>query len=223
VLQNQPAGAALTLREFATKMISISDNTATDHLIDLVGRSTVESAQLETRHSDPSSNVPWLYTRELFALKVWASSSQVEAYRNASVAEKRGLLDQLRGLPLELDKLTAWSAPRMLDLEWFASALDLCQVMAALGSRAQLDPNGELLRLLALNPGVAFDPAQWSYVGYKGGSEPGVLNMSWLLRRVDGRWFSLVVTLNDSARPIDEAAAVQVARDLAQLLGAAQE
>jgi hypothetical protein len=37
----------------------------------------------------------------------------------------------------------------------------------------------------------------WPYVGFKGGSEPGVLNMTYLLRRDDDKWF--VVTLGFNA------------------------
>ncbi len=220
VLQNEPAGTPLSLHEFAAKMISISDNTAADHLLAFIGREAVERAQLDAQHSAPDRNIPWLYTRELFALKAWASPFQVAAYRQASVADKRALLDQLRALPIDLDKLAAWTTPRSLDLEWFATPLDLCRVLALLGARADWDTDAPLLSLLALNPGAQFDADAWSYIGYKGGSEPGVLDMSWLLRRADGRWFSLVITLNDEVNLIDQDAAVHVAAGIAQLLSA---
>lgn len=92
-LQNVPAGTPLSLREFAQKMISISDNTGTDHLIDFVGRTAVESAQTDAAHGEPSINVPWFYTRELFALKGWATPAQLAEFRQASLMEKRTLLD----------------------------------------------------------------------------------------------------------------------------------
>ena len=44
-------------------MIAISDNTATDHLIDLVGRDRVEAALTVFGHSDPAMTVPFLTTR----------------------------------------------------------------------------------------------------------------------------------------------------------------
>jgi hypothetical protein len=219
-LQNQPAGTQLSLRQFASNMISISDNTAADHLIDFIGREQLEAAQKLSQHSDPAANTPWLYTREMFALKGWATPEQVAAYRAASVDDKRKLLDQLRAEPLDPAALATWNTPRMLDLEWFASGPDLCRVLAALGQRGQFDPQSELLKILSINPGVSFDPAQWSFAGFKGGSEPGVLNLSWLLERADGRWFNLVITLNDDTKPIDENQAVQLATGVAQLLGA---
>jgi hypothetical protein len=64
---------------------------------------------------------------------------------------------------------------------------------------------------LAINPGVPLDAATWPYVGYKGGSEPGVLTLNWLLQRADGRWFVVSLGWNDPAKAIDEATAVALA------------
>lgn len=111
-----------------------------------------------------------------------------------------------------------WTTPRLLEFEWFASTLDLCNVLASSGARGQLIPSSELLKILSINPGVQFDRSRWSYIGYKGGSEPGVLNLSWLLQRADGRWFSVVVTLNDRTKAIDEHVAVQLAAGVVAIL-----
>lgn len=218
--QNNPAGTTLTLREFARAMISVSDNTAADHLIAFVGRTAVEQEQRETQHSAPDLNTPWLYTREMFAIKLWATPDQVAAIRDAQLADKRVLLDQLRSKPIDLSSASQWTSPRLLDFEWFANGADMCNVLSSLAQRGQLDPQSELLQTLALNPGVAFDPAVWTYIGYKGGSEVGVMNLSWLLRRADGRWFTLVMTLNDASHEIDQGAAVVVAYGTARLLAA---
>jgi hypothetical protein len=43
VLQYEPNGTRITVLDAAAKMISISDNTATDMLIDLLGRSAIEA------------------------------------------------------------------------------------------------------------------------------------------------------------------------------------
>ncbi len=56
-----------------------------------------------------------------------------------------------------------------------------------------------------MNPGVQLDPATFSYVGYKGGSEPGVLTLGWLLRRAsDNAWVVVTLGFADTAQPIDE-------------------
>ena len=72
--------------------------------------------------------------------------------------------------------------------------------------------------ILALNPGIRFDPGTWSYIGYKGGSEPGVLSLTWYLERRDGKAFVLSIVVNDAKHPIDEAATLAVAEGAAALL-----
>jgi Beta-lactamase enzyme family/ORF 12 gene product N-terminal len=67
-LQYVPAGTRVPVQQTAAKMISISDNTAADMLIDLVGRSTVQAQ--DRQWSDHAAlNVPFLTTRELILLK----------------------------------------------------------------------------------------------------------------------------------------------------------
>ena len=51
-------------------MIAISDNTATDLLIDAVGRDAVEAALVTAGHAAPELNRPFLTPRELFVLKL---------------------------------------------------------------------------------------------------------------------------------------------------------
>ena len=65
-------GDTLTLREYAEVMISISDDTATDHLIDRLGRESVEAAMARAGVTQPELNQPLLATRELFWLKFLA-------------------------------------------------------------------------------------------------------------------------------------------------------
>src|SRR5690625_1565274 len=68
VLQEEPAGHEVTVREAAELMISISDNTATDLLIDAVGREAVLAAVERLGHHDPELLTPLVTTRELFQL-----------------------------------------------------------------------------------------------------------------------------------------------------------
>ena len=75
--------------------------------------------------------------------------------------------------------------------------------------------------ILATNPGVQVDRKQWSYVGFKGGSEPGVLSMTWYLERKDGRAFVLSLVVNDTRHDIDAAAAIKVAEAAIALLARA--
>ena len=73
-----------------------------------------------------------------------------------------------------------------------------------------------------MNPGMPFDPARWPYVGFKGGSEPGVLQLTWLVRRDDDRWFVLSITVDDPADATDRAVpTVEIAREAFDLLAEA--
>lgn len=215
-------GDERTVREFAEQMISVSDNTATDHLLFHLGRENVEASQAEMGHGEPEVNVPMLSTQELFRLKLAASDELRAAYLAAPIEERRTLLDTELG-DLRIPRLAPlfWTAPLLIDeFEWFASAAELCQAMATLdawSTEAGLEPIADIL---AINPGIPFDRDSWAYVGFKGGSEPGVLNLTWLLRHVDGRTFVMTGTLNDTEALIDEAAAIALLQAAAQLLGA---
>lgn len=222
-MQDLAAGTEWPVFDVASKMISISDNTAADHLIDFVGREQVEKALVLAKHDYPVKNYPFLRTRELFALKLIATPAELDAYRKAPLKAKRALLDLFRKRPLPTDVAQVakdWATPRQLDLEWFASGPDLCNAMATLGTRAGWKPGAELLTILGKNPGAPYDKSRWSYVGFKGGSEPGVMNLTWLGQRVDGKWFVVEVTVNDDQHAIDEALVVNAGAGAMAILGA---
>jgi hypothetical protein len=179
-------------------MISISDNTATDHLVHTVGRRDVEDAFVRAGHSDPGANVPLLTTRELFLLKWGMPEAQTDAFLAMEPEDRRAYLD-LEVSQLSLDAIQVTPTPRLIDaLEWFATPPDLCRVMLTLRGQAEQAGESTLLDILSANPGADVSPEVWPFVGYKGGSEFGVLNLTWLLQRRDGRWFFLVLGLNDT-------------------------
>jgi beta-lactamase class A len=221
LMQDEPAGTTHTLRYFAEQMISISDNTATDHLLFHLGRENVEAFQARMGHSDPTANMPFLATRELFVLKLALPPERAEAYAEASVEERRQLLaTEIAQTEVTVEDAKSWTTPRWIDsLEWFASADDLCRAMAALNAMSERPGLEPLRDILAINPGISFEPATWTYVGFKGGSELGVLNLTWLLQRADGRWFVLTVGLNDTANAIDEPAVTSKMQSVASFLG----
>ncbi len=66
-LQFAASGTQVSVEETATKMISISDNTAADMLIGLLGRNRVE-AQVRQWAANASANEPFLTTREMILL-----------------------------------------------------------------------------------------------------------------------------------------------------------
>jgi hypothetical protein len=93
----------------------------------------------------------------------------------------------------------AQDQPRNLDIEWFASPLDLCRTLVHLddlASRPGLEPVADIL---SMNPGAMLDTGEWTDIRHKGGSEPGVTAFAWWLARNDGERYVVVGLFNDPA------------------------
>ena len=207
VLKSWPAGTPMTLQALATLMISISDNTATDHLIYALGRENVEAILAPAGHQQPDLNAPFLTTLELFILKAGPDAALTERYLAGDEQARRDMLaNEVAALGLsDVRTEVLVATPRYLDeLEWFASAADLARALIWLRDHSTPDDAGAPARdILAVNPGLA--PADgWDYWGYKGGSEAGVLNLSFLMQRADGVWFTVVGTWNDPNSTVDD-------------------
>lgn len=184
ILQQWPDGSPLTLHTLAALMISLSDNTAADALAHLVGREAVEAQAPRNR--------PFLTTREAFILKGPGNETLLEQYRRADEAGRRAILGELAALPLP--PAGAFGAePRALEVEWFFSGRELCALMEEVRD----------LPLMGINPGLA-RPDDWAAVAFKGGSEPGVLNLTTALVAKDGRRLCVAGTWN-ADRALDEA------------------
>ncbi|NDJ19544.1 serine hydrolase [Myxacorys almedinensis A] len=169
-------GSLLTVQSLAALMISQSDNTATDHLIHFVGREAIE--QLTPR------NRPFLTTREAFTLKAQPNLDVLQQYRAANLANRRALLDKVAQLPLPgVEEFT--SDPTAIDIEWFFTPDELCSLMNTVKD----------LPLMSINPGIS-DSKGWERVIFKGGSEPGVLNLTTGLQAKDGTQYCVVATWN---------------------------
>lgn len=222
-MRDEPAGKTFTVRHFAEQMISMSDNTAADHLLAYVGRPAVEKAVKATGHATPMQLVPFLSTREVFALKLLAAPEERSAYVAGDAAHKLKILDgyDQRGPDELMTRVTALTKPIMIDtIEWFASPEDLCKVMLDLHQRSALPATAPVASILSMNPGIPDEARQYGYVGYKGGGEPGVLNMTWLLQRArDGQWLFLSAGFNDPNQPIDQPKAIAAVSTAREFLG----
>jgi beta-lactamase class A len=73
-------------------MISISDNTAADHLLKILGRERMESALAETKHTKPQMDMPFLSTLEMFKLKGEPTHKAAEQYLSLDVNGRRKFL-----------------------------------------------------------------------------------------------------------------------------------
>ena len=89
-----PVGSPATLHTYALKMISISDNTATDHLLYLLGRRRIEEQMKAMGHSDPAVNRPLLSTREMVMLRDRKAPGRAAKWRKLDGADRRKFLDR---------------------------------------------------------------------------------------------------------------------------------
>jgi len=215
ILQDWPTGSPVTLHTLVTFMISRSDNTAVDHLIELLGREALEDHQTKGAVKHPQRNKPFLKTSELFKLKLIAPTNEAEKFANASSAEKRLMLDKLRIIGLQSPRTL--TSPLLIDrVEWFFSTRDLCRILAQL---LETPAAKEILPILAITRPFDIDDYEWEYLGFKGGAEIGVFNIS-LLGKLKNKpaWYALSLTWNRSDAPLDEAAWIRMAERALRLV-----
>jgi len=206
VLQTEPDGTQISVRDVAAKMISISDNTAADLLMHLLGRSSVEAALGASGMTDPARDVPFLTTRELFTLKLDDWPTLANRYGATDTPGRRALLAHTVD-PAALPAATPWTIPRDIDtVEWFASAKDICRVFATLSGLARQPGLAPIGDVFALNDGgLSLDPAQWQTTWFKGGSEPGVLTLSYLATTRTGHTYVVSALAENPSAPIAKA------------------
>lgn len=184
ILQDWPVGTPVTLATLAGLAVSLSDNTATDGLLDVLGREAVEAVTPRNR--------PFPSTRQLFQLKQRDAPVPLETWAAAEPEERGRLLAELdRGPP---PRLSALRPEPTLEAEWFMTARELCDLLEATAA----------LPALRIEAGPA-DAEAWAEVAYKGGSEAGVLNLSTRLVADNGTAHCVVATWNDDAATLDEA------------------
>ncbi|RHW17950.1 serine hydrolase [Sphingomonas gilva] len=197
---NWPEDAPVTLHTAATAMISVSDNRATDTMLAALGRDKVDA--MAKRLGADEQSIPVLSTREAFALKSnatlgnqWAAMADAAGRRSLLAANRAAMAMQ----PLAPGDA---STPRAINtIEWFASPAAMAKALDWL--RTEGDDTARAI--LAVNPGVAPAMAErFAYLGYKGGSEPGVIAMNYLLKTRAGRWFAVTGFWNDPAKAVDD-------------------
>jgi beta-lactamase class A len=184
VLRTWPDQTPLTLATLANEMISISDNTAADALLSIAGRDNVEAVAPRNR--------PFLSTREAFILKDPLHAALLARYRAADPAGRRVLLPEIDKLPLPDNAIFASGKPVATDIEWFFTPVELCTLIDGVRN----------LGAMQINPGVAIKK-DWQQIAYKGGSEPGVLNLTTALTAKTGRHYCVSATWNNDA-PLED-------------------
>lgn len=195
ILQDWPDNAPLTLQTLASLMISISDNTAADILIQVVGRDTLATAS--------PRNQPFLTTQEVFTLKSPENQDLLESYRHGIA--RSDLLPTIHQAPLPGVELVD-GQPLAPDIEWFFSTQELCQLITQVAD----------LPLMQINTGI-INADNWQQVAFKGGAEPGVLNLTTALRDDAGKNYCVSATWNDQ-QPLEESRFFNLFSDTLQSL-----
>lgn len=202
-LMHWPDRAPMTLHSLATAMIAESDNSAADTLLRALGREKVDMMVARAGHAQPDRTLPLLTTAEAFTLKMPAQADLASRYAAATPDQRRALLrDHAATLTAAaVDIGSVAERPSAIDsIEWFAAPHDLIVLMDILRRQG-----GDALPIMAINPGIApADAKRWRYLGYKGGSEPGVIAMTFLAQAQDGRWFAISGSWNNPAARVDE-------------------
>jgi len=194
--------AAKELLRFAL----MGDLTAVDQLIGWLGRAEVEAFVGEVQ-GDDSPNFPFLTTGEFFKLKLLAEDD--ELYRRYVEAEtedqRRAVLVDLdwRSLPSEDDAAAITKPRRVKEIEWRASADEMCDLLDRVAAAMDADETGTVRA--AFNE-ISEENRQlgiWSFVFRVNGGEPGVFAEAYLLERLDGARFKFAILAEDPDEEID--------------------
>ena len=220
----KPRGTKVTVRELATKMISVSDNSATDILLASLGRNTVEAMLPVLGVSADPRNIPFLSTLEAFKLK-WLEGGRLADRYNALDDTKQRALLAGDVLTADITPIMSMTAPpptpsRIDSIEWFYSPLDLVRVMDWLRRNTEGVRGADARAILSRNAGLSIDRTQYAFVGFKGGSEPGVINLTLLLQGTNREWYVATASWNDPTRSIDEFRFVELVTALVKFAGA---
>lgn len=174
-LQDREDGSKVTVQEAAELMISISDNTATDLLMDAVGAERLETA-VNGISAEPDRLTPLLTTRQFFLLG-WGAPEIRAQWADADPAARTDLLEQLPEDTSGLNPMSINSPAWTDGVGWFLTGEEICAAHAELQEQAQTGAGAPVRDILATNPGLV-PPVGTAYQGFKGGSAPGVLALS---------------------------------------------
>ncbi|CQD04798.1 lpqF [Mycobacterium europaeum] len=172
-----PAGAHVSVRTAAEKMIATSDNMATDLLIGKLGTHAIEQALATAGHHDPASMTPFPTMYELFSVG-WGKPDLREQWQRGSPQVRARLLAQANDTPYEPDPTRAHTPASSYGAEWYGNAEDICRIHTALQADA-VGKAAPVKQILSAVSGIQLDRNVWPYIGAKAGGLPGDLTFSW--------------------------------------------
>lgn len=233
IINNEPLGTQFSVRDLAILMLAYSDNTSTDLLHELAGRSAIADQLIEFGLSDPDLLLPFLNISEQFHVFTRFDLTTAQSYVNGDLAfREQFLLNEIipEG-PSHPINFPFFHESLLSTGTWRASALDICRTLAGLDA---LPRNGDGFDVV--NQAMGYQSAQpgirneWQRVWYKGGSLTSgatgnhVATHAWLLQK-DGesRPWVVVALANDSSGGIEFSPIQSVTSRIIELIGQAPQ
>ena len=193
-------GTKVSVQRDGDQEISISDNTAADMLINLVGRSAVES-QVQHWSSTSELDSPFLTTPGDVPLALRRLPALANAYLNRTPSAREAFLELVGGSPLTPAQVRESTEPRAIDnIEWFGSPDDICRAFVGLqqlSRQPKLSPN-RVTSSRGTGAASGSTLFGWPTVWFKGGSEPGVLTLGYLATNSKGQAFVVSAMLSNA-------------------------
>ncbi|MFX1237896.1 MAG: serine hydrolase, partial [Promethearchaeota archaeon] len=189
VMHTWANGTMVSLETLANYMMEISDNTATDHLIQFLNRSYIESF-LPLDYS-----IPLLKTADMFKLRYLVNNTDLTTYLAMDPTAKRTYLDDIV-YELDIDDipllfLDPWENIAMeKEVEWYFTTTQVAQVI---NDVKDLNATRRSLGCALVN--------QWEAVAYKGGSNVGVLSLAHAVQAKNGTWYTVIMFINNYIKP----------------------
>lgn len=222
-LGNEPPGTPIPLADMATLMMGVSDNTATDHLHELVGRARVEAALAQFNHANAGLMTPFLSVNEQFNL-MFAPTADVQAWVDGTEQHQRTYLDTVLAPQPPWTGAGANNVPLWIPASWQASPMDVCAAFAGmLRFNDRSDAFQIIDRALASSVAQPLVRDRWERVWYKGGSLETsggyvVLTHSWMLQSDARGTFVVVGMTNDPEVGVDQFQVQSVLSRMLQLV-----
>ncbi|WP_116366502.1 serine hydrolase [Parahaliea mediterranea] len=224
-INNVTPGTQIPLAQMANLMLGVSDNTATDHIHELIPRPRLEKILGRFKNKNKSSLTPFLSVNEQFHILWSLTPARARAYANRNDNQQRKILaNEIEPLgPVSRYSYNNWNA--LLESSWAASAFDVCQAYAGLRSYDNRSEAFELLDQAAGADAVLLSlRKRWDRVWQKGGSLATVdgnfvFTLSWLLESDDKGTYVVVIMLNNpDLSPVDFGPAFNIAARAEQIL-----
>ncbi len=221
-LIGRPDGSTVTTHEAARLMIHVSDNTATDLLVRVLGQRRIASAVRDAGHSAPSLLAPFPTIKQDLWLE-WSPDPRAvrarSAYADASRRQRARLLAPADRVSASPPDLTTATPQWQRGLGYFASASDIAVVMTLLqrrSGRTGMAPLRDVLR--TPEPGLT-PPRDWAHTTFKGGTVAGVQTGAWYADTRSGDQVLVVLAssssgiVSSSFRDLADSAAALLAKD----------